>query len=354
MVAPKQRDLETPMNAAFSDLAARVKGAGCITDDDVMALRAQVYGAETVDADEVQALAEIDAAVGPGARAADWPEFLAEAVTDHVVHQAEPPDFVDEIKGAWLTQIFAGDPRPDGGLEALIRVLEAATEVPASLASFVLDRAKAWAVADGRVDAGDVVVLRRVVFAGGGDGNIGVTRAEADALFDVNAACAAGANDPAWAEFFAKAITDYLTAASPYRPESRDEATRLEAWENTPDSMGSFVRGMAKAPDVMGFIKDIPDILHPLRAEEREWADDEAKIEAANAEAAPITDDEARWLVGRLGQGALSPAEQALIVMLKDQAPQRSGLLAPLLGAPSQASAVEERAPVFGRRAPAA
>jgi hypothetical protein len=48
-----------------------------------------------------------------------------------------------------------------------------------------------------------------------------------------------------------------------------------------------------------------------------------------------------------LGKGELTPAERALIEFLRSQAPQPSGLLAPLLGPRPQA---EAEAPVFGRR----
>jgi hypothetical protein len=338
------------VNIALSDLVNRLTAASRIDADDVLALRAQVYGAGDIAVDEIEALIALDGAAHE--RAPEWADFFAEAMTDFAVHQANPPDYVDDARAAWLIRAFSGPLNADSVVEALARILAAASETPASLAAFALTRTKASVCDKGQVTAADVALLRRIVFAGGGGAGIGVSREEADALFDINDACRDGDNDPAWADFFAKAIGDHLTAVSPFQAPRRADAARDEAWLESSDSMGGFVGAMAKVPDVGGFVRDIPDILDPMRAEAREWEAPLAQMESAEAAAAPITDEEARWLIGRLGKDALSPAERALIEFLRAEAPQSSGLLKPLLGGgrTSDEPSRPENSPVFGHR----
>jgi hypothetical protein len=338
------------MDAALDDIIGNLTRAGQISADDVLAMRAQVYGARTIDADEIRALAGLDAATGE--RAPEWGAFLAEAMTDYVVHQVDPPGYVVDEQGDWLMGLFPGGLKIDGSLQALVEVLDAADGVPARLDAFVLAGARAAMVAKGVLAAADVQLLRRLVFAGGGEGNLAVTREEADALFDIHDAARDAANDASWPDFFAKTVGASLVAVSPFTPGTRDEAVRDEAWLNKKDTLGGFVAGMLKTPDIAGAMHDV---LHPFADEEQEWAGEETRFEAESAGAVVITDDEAKWLVSRLGQGQLSDAERHLIGFIRDQSPQVSPLLQPLLGGAPTAPAPVERLPTFGqRRAPAA
>ena len=71
-------------------------------------------------------------------------------------------------------------------------------------------------------------------------------------------------------------------------------------------------------PDVRGAMHDI---LHPFSDEADEWRKVEAKMEVDEAEAAGITEEEAKWLVQRLGAGGLGEPEQRLIDLLKSLSP---------------------------------
>jgi hypothetical protein len=315
------------MSPAFSDIIGRLKSAGQITAADVLAMRGEVYGAPQVAREDVEALIALDASVHDCAP--EWGAFVADAMVDYVVHQQDPEDYVDDAKAAWLMSACAGPLTKDGGLEALVRVLEAATDAPPSLEAFVLGKVKAAMVAAGRLGADDVALLRRVVFAGAGEGNVGVTREEADALFDIDAACGANA-DPAWPAFFAQAIDDSLTAVSPFHVESRAAAQADEAWLESRPSLFDFLKQIVAKPDVGGAMGDI---FHPSEGERREWQGADAQIEADEAAAAPITDAEADWLVGRLSGRLLSAAAHALLERLKAQVPDAGSRLKPLIDA---------------------
>jgi hypothetical protein len=304
------------MNATLPDLVGRLKNAGRIGADDVLAMRREVYGAAQISTEDVEALLALDKAAPE--RGPEWGDFFAGAVVDFVVRQQDPVDYVDAAKSTWVMGVFAGDLSCDGALEALVRVVETAVNVPAELAAFILGKIKTAIAAAGQVDAASVALLKRYVFAGGGPGNVGVTRDEADALFDINDACKAGANDATWPDFFAKAIADSLTAVSPFNVESRDDALRDQAWLNQRESPAQFIGSMGRAPDVRGAMHDI---LHPFSDAADEWKKAEAEMEAAETEAAAITEEEAKWLIGRFGPGGLGAPEQRLIELLKSLSP---------------------------------
>lgn len=68
-----------------------------------------------------------------------------------------------------------------------------------------LEKLAADIIADGKVDATEVAKLREVLYADGV-----IDREEADALFKINNAVSGNQNDPAWKDFFVKAITKHL------------------------------------------------------------------------------------------------------------------------------------------------
>lgn len=315
------------MNPAFSDMVGAAKAAGRITAADVLAMRAQVYGGSQVAREDVEALIALDQAASDAAP--EWGAFIADAMVDYVVRQQQPQDYVDDAKAAWLASVCAGPLTRHGGLEALVQVLAAASGAPASLEAFVLGKVKAAMIAAGRIAEDDVALLRSLVFASASEGDLGVTRDEADALFDIDAACGA-ASDPAWPGFFAQAIDDALTAVSPYHLASREDAQANDAWLASRPKLFDFFKGMAGKPDLHGAMDDL---LHPNEGERREWQQADDRMEADEAEAAPITDEEADWLLGRLGSAPLSAAGHALIERLKSQVEGVSPKLKPLFDA---------------------
>jgi len=250
----------------------------------------------------------------------------------------------------------AGKLRRDGALPALARIVDQATEVPASLAAFLLTKTRDAVIAGGTVTEADIALLRRTIFGGGGEGNLAVTREEAEALFAIDAACRSAGNDPAWPDFFAKSIGDCLTAASPYRAESRADAVRDETWLDKPQTLGDFARGMAHAPDIAGALHEA---LHPFADEEAEWKGAEADFDRDEAAAEPVTAEEWTWLQAQIARGGPpSEAVERLLAFLKDAgdapaelpaaAPEPVAATAVPIATPSDTTTAG--APVFGHR----
>ena len=204
-------------DANLSTLITNLAFNRTVTPPDVLALRRLIYSDGAIAPHEAEALIALDEAAA--ARCAEWDELFVEALTDYVVRQQAPADYIDDAKADWLIARLSADGRikTDSELEALVHILETATTSPARLTAFVLGQVKAAVVSGegpllrggrlekGRISAGEVALLRRVLYAAGGDGNVAITRSEAEVLFDINDACRGADNDPSWTDLFAKA-----------------------------------------------------------------------------------------------------------------------------------------------------
>ncbi|HVZ99832.1 MAG TPA: hypothetical protein VG841_05915 [Caulobacterales bacterium] len=325
----------------LAELTSRVRAEGRITADVALEARRIVYAGDAVlTRGEAEDLLRLDEAVED--RAPEWTALLLEAFCDHVVRQQQPPGYVDEAGADWLISALSRDGRikTDSELEILVRVLEIADSAPQRLVTFALEQVKR-AVVDGqgplmrggslergRVSKGEVELLRRILYAGGGDSNIGVTRAEAEILFDINDASRGADNDPSWTDLFSRALAASVMAASGYTPPSRDEAMRRQLWLEAPSGgVGDLLsrtfssllaprRGFATLSDIP------PSRMQPYVMQEREL------------DAEPVTQDEAEWLMSRIMRdGKVDAAERELIAFLRREAPDIHPALAPLLEA---------------------
>mgnify|MGYP003659392790 CR=1 FL=1 len=202
-----------------------------LTADEVARLRRQLYGKAEIEAAEAELLFELDDRLGDEA-APEWAEFFVEALTDYLVDQTEPRGYVSDANADWLLARIAPTGRVEAGtgLELLIRVIEQAKSSPAALAGFALDQVAVGVVHGqgfvgharelelGVIGETEVSLIRRILYAFGGHGCVGITRREAEVLFDINDMTAEAENDPAWSDLFVKAVASFLLVSSGYRP----------------------------------------------------------------------------------------------------------------------------------------
>jgi len=314
---------------ATADMLARVRASGEISAADALEMRRTVYGSDgEISRLELEAMFRVDEA----ARSADpaWSMLLSEATVDYIVHQEEPWGYVSAENADWLTGQIAdrGKVKTARELEALVKVLEAATESPPALIAFALNQVK-MAVVDGdgplaaggslekgKVTAGEVDLLRRVLYAYAGSGGIGVTRAEAEVLFDINDASAGADNDPSWGELFVNAITNCIMAAHGYAPPSREQALADERWLDAPtDGIGGFFSKM-----VSGGIGNVIRS-YTMPSDEQAWAARNAREAEVEREAEVVTPGEAEWIAARIGRdGRLQPNEVAVLKRIRAEA----------------------------------
>jgi hypothetical protein len=310
---------------------AAIAARGAIRPDDVTRHRATVYGNAIVSAEEAEWALALDEAVDE--TCPEWIEFLVGAVTDYVVRQEKPEGYVSEANAAWLMQAVSRDGKVKTAteLELLIKVMEAANACPPALSAFALEQVAAAVIdgdgplADGRrlepgiIGEADVSILRRILFAFGGHRAIGISREEAEVLFDLNDRTHEAENHPAWSDLFVKAVANFLMASRGYSVLSREEALRREAWLDAPTGGIAVLFGDMMSTMLSNGLKGI---WSTWRQEEDAWAARNRRAEAEIAEAEVVTSDEVKWLADRIGRdGVIHANERALLRFLSDESP---------------------------------
>ena len=140
----------------------------------------------------------------------EWTDFFVEAMTEYVVNQRPPRGYVDEGAANWLIAEIERD-----GAAARARRSGAGRQGAGDARSTAPESLKALGArpdrgggADRRgpdpqrpappnvVDEAEVALLRRIVFAAGGEGACTVGADEAEMLWRLKDACLAGDNAP--------------------------------------------------------------------------------------------------------------------------------------------------------------
>jgi hypothetical protein len=306
-----------------------IKARGSIKDADVLKLRRSYYDDGRISAEEADIIFGLNDACPVQDPA--WADCFVETITDYLVDQAEPQGYLTAENAAWLIERISRDGQVESKteLELLVNVIDKARWAPSSLVRFALEQVK-HAVLEGTgplrsgkqlqpqvVGEADVALLRRILYAFGGEGSLAVTRAEAEVLFDIDEATADCDNHPDWCDLFVKAIAGCVMAASGYAAPPREVALAREAWlDRRGDlSIDNVLSGMATG------LKSMFDEYEDQDDEERAIARlTQQKIEIITHEA--ITPVEASWLAARIGRnGTLSPNERALLAFLKAESP---------------------------------
>lgn len=305
----------------FNAIAER----GSIREADADELRRAVYEDGGISLDEAERLIALNAACP--VQAAEWSDLFREALTDFVVNQSEPEGYITQQNADWLISRLA----PDGlvksrkVLDLIVHIIDHARWSPEVLVAFALAQVS-HAVRTGEgplrssretatIDDDEVELVRRIIYAFGGDGNVAVTRAEAEMLCDINDSLDAGHVNPLWTELYVKAMANCLLANSGYSVPSREDALRSEAWLDEQADMSP-----------LGIIKSITRLsLDDVIGGYRKQSLEESTLSRLDREYRELVTgetldaDEANWLAERLARdGELSPAETALIAYLKD------------------------------------
>ncbi|MFI4974463.1 MAG: hypothetical protein ACHP84_07995 [Caulobacterales bacterium] len=339
---------------SLMDTLSQLDGKAELTADDALTMRRSIFGSDIeVTTEDAEALIKLN--MDAGAASPEWRMLYVEALTDFVVRQQAPAGYVDQAKAAWLMSALSrnGCGKADE-MELLVHVLEEADEAPPELCAFTLKALRGMLLAR-KGDNGarpaigrdDVELLRRAVFAAGGEGAIAVTREEAETLFDINDAFRGATNDPTWTDFFVKALANSLLYAPSFTEEDAPEALRRQNWLT--DTSVHPLHFLSGRPDIAGAVHSAFD--HTPAIFEA-WQEKNAADDVVEASAQAVTGEEAHWLAGRLGHGgALDPNEQALLRFLADNASSMDPSLQPLL---AQASGRPATAPASAKPEPAA
>lgn len=310
---------------SMDDILAR----GSIREQDVMRMRQAYYDDGLIALNEAEALIKLNDACA--VQDSSWPWFYVEAITDFLVNQAEPEGYVTAANADWLIAALTRDGQIQSKteLDLVVHILDKARWSPERLVRFALEEVKR-AVVDGEgplrsgghlqkgvITDAEVDLLRRVLYAFGGDGHIAITRAEAEILIAIEEGLTDSTASPAWTDLFVKALANAIMSASGYAPPSREEALRSEAWLKRRGDLapGAFLSAM-----VTSSLSNVWDSYQALSNEERALQRlERQRIEIITND--EITDGEAGWLVERLMRDhRLTPTERALLEYLKCEA----------------------------------
>jgi hypothetical protein len=293
---------------------------GIVKDGDIARLRRTVYGSHGIATADIETLFRINKTT----RVQDpaWAPFFIEAVTDYIVNELPPQGYVTADNARWLVGQISKDGRIANAaeLELLVNVLDQARWVPESLARLALDQVvlavtsgtgplrDGRRLAPGHVTVDDVTLLRRVLYAFGGDGSAAVTRSEAEALLAIEEATADGSQAPEWQELFVKAIAGAMMASSGYKVPAREEALRREQWllQRGDLSIGNFIGRILAGCEIQ-------------TAQERALARlERQRIEIITSE--PVSEGEAAWLAERIARdGHITANEKLLLAFIRQE-----------------------------------
>lgn len=308
------------MSFSFSDFSSSLEAGGAIGPRDVLAIRRAVWPSGAVARGEAETIFELHRLAR--VTSLEWCDFLIEAIADTVLNATEPRGYVDEDSAAWLIGQLDREGRTIGAveLELVVKIVEKALNAPASL--------KAWALAQiegcvltgegatrrdgevrpGVVDEAEVNLLRRLVFAAGGDGAMVVSQSEAEMLWRIKDSTLGAANAEGWRKLFVQAVGNHLMAFSSYRPLERSEAARLDTFMNDrrTDVPGFLAR--MRRPDFGGAAK----LFEPGASA----ADHEAAVDAAE----DVTPSEKAWLSFNVDRdGERDEYEEALMRFVQEE-----------------------------------
>lgn len=167
-----------------------------------------------------------------------WAAFFIGAITDHVVHHAEPAGYVNGDNANWLMRWITTEGYVASRIEfdLLLNILERSRWAPVSLAIFALDQVRHAVVEAigplrsgnqfvprGHLTVADTDVVRRILCAVGREAVLPMTRAEANALFDIDL-CVVTDREPAWTDLLLRATAHGLLGSLGHGTASRAEA----------------------------------------------------------------------------------------------------------------------------------
>lgn len=309
------------MSMHFRALAEQAMADGEISAEEILALRSEGWSNGAIDADEADAIFVLNDHLA-GASAA-WSDFFVEALSDYIVHSVAPRGYVDEGQAEWLIERTDSNGRLDSltELELLVKVLEKAIAVPERLKAYALGQIEravltgegptrdGGALEKGNVTAGEARLLRRMIFAGGGDRPAAVSQREAEMLFRLKDAALGADNAAEWKPLFVQGVGNYLQGFGGSEPLSRERAAELESFMgDSAASLGGFFARMARSNVRSGFAG--------VFGRKPEQADHDADVAAEQA----LTGDEQAWLHGQIDANhQVDEFDQALLEFLAEQ-----------------------------------
>ncbi len=306
-------------------LIEKLAADGRISADEALDVRRAIFPDGAVSRQEAEALFALNERVGGDDPA--WNACFVEAMADHLLLANEPKGHVTDEGAAWLESRIGRDAVLEGPteLELLVTLLEKAESCPARLSdlarqyvSHAVLSGKGYegrdpALVPGQIGEGELKLIRRVLYAAAGAGNVFVTREEAEWLFELDTATEGRAHVAGWRDLFVSALMNHLFAAGPSGLLDRDSMLGRAEWLKAgTGGVGAFF-GRIFAGGREGYVNNVDQPnAHDAMDTHHQKRDGQARV----AEALDM--NETAWLVTRIrADGRRTANEQALIEAVK-------------------------------------
>ncbi|MES2302498.1 MAG: hypothetical protein V4521_10580 [Pseudomonadota bacterium] len=312
------------MTMQFRSLAEQAAADGEIDAAEILSLRRSAWPDGRISPDEAEAIFVVNDRIA--APTAEWSDFFTEALVEFIVNTAEPHGYVSDDNARWLIERVQHDGKVNSltELELVVRVLEKALSAPESLRLFALDLLEQAVLTGegptrtgGNLDPGSVTstecaLIRRTIFAAGGDRPAAVSQREAEMLFRVKDATLCAPNAPEWERLFVQGVGNYLQGWQGAKCLTRERVGELEAFmDDRSRNLGRFFKRMAMT-NANGFMQAARDVSFGRRAPSRDIAGEAARDHA-------VTDSENLWLDARIdADDKLDALEEALLRFLSE------------------------------------
>ncbi|MCZ8368805.1 MAG: hypothetical protein O9293_02360 [Porphyrobacter sp.] len=195
-------------------------------------------------------------------RSPEWCDFFVEAIGEFVLNGTPPRLQCSEEEAEWMIGQIDADGVVESlvGLEAIVRIIERAENVPDRLKNYVLEQIErevltgTGPIPDGgdlsatHISAAECRIIRRVIFASGGHGPAAVSRFEAEMLFRLKNATLADENAAEWDDLFIDGVANFMKGfVLPNAQLSHERKRELEAFvtdnkANVGRFMGEVIR----------------------------------------------------------------------------------------------------------------
>lgn len=199
------------MTMPLNEFAAAIIEDGIVDAEEVKKIKERIYEDGIIDREEADFLFSINDATSGAQNDPGWQSLLVEALSDHVLKDEVSPDVLDEDEAAYLKSKTEADGKIDANeLALLVNIVSNAKSAPDDFNAFVLSSLKTAVLEDGIIDEAEVQMISKVIYGTASGAGVGVDRAEADFIFDLNDATSGKDNHPSWNELFVEAITKHV------------------------------------------------------------------------------------------------------------------------------------------------
>ncbi len=316
------------MTTHFTELARRAAEDGRISPEELLGLRRQGWGDGIITREEAEAIFAVNNILDE--RDSEWCDFFVEAIGEYVLNGTPPRLQCSDEEAQWLIAQVDHDGVVESmvELEALVRIVERAENVPDRLKNYLLEQVEREVLSGvgptrcggelsaTHISSAECRILRRAIFSSGGYGPAAVSRFDAELLFRLKDATLEDENAPEWADLFVDGVANFLRGFALDNAQlSHERKLELVKFVET-ESRGhaAFVKAMATSKTGLG--ERVEWAVEHMRGTDGPQNDYAGDFAAGDA----VTDSEQSWVDAQIdGDGQVDELERRLLARLAEE-----------------------------------